>query len=168
VNWTAQSSMPQGACVKGSRSDKSDVCPEQPGAYQIDVWLAQFRLRLIHAKYLMKKYLGQLRIGGKIVRTVVYAENATHARLILQYQFGIASVVGNPWLVGEESEVQALCDSSAKPTSPKPPMSIPQLRINSLKQGIKRGKEQLRAERDRQKRQREVIRKSNKRSASIF
>ncbi len=42
-----------------------------------------------------------------------------------------------------------------KPIKPKPPMTLPQARIHGLKQGVERSKQQLQAERDRQRHQRE-------------
>ena len=42
-----------------------------------------------------------------------------------------------------------------KPIKPKPPMSLAQARINGLKQGVERSKQQLKAERERQIQQRE-------------
>lgn len=52
----------------------------------------------------------------------------------------------------------ALLDSKIPTIKPQPPMSIPQARINSLKQGVARSKDQLNVERERQHKQREVER----------
>ena len=46
-----------------------------------------------------------------------------------------------------------------KPIKPKPPMSLAQARLHSLKQGVERSQKQLKAERDRQRQQRENERK---------
>jgi hypothetical protein len=42
-----------------------------------------------------------------------------------------------------------------KPIKPKPPMTLPQARINGLKQGVQRSKQQLKLEQERQRQQRE-------------
>jgi len=46
-----------------------------------------------------------------------------------------------------------------KPMKPKPPMTMPQARINGLKQNVERERQQLAAERIRQQTQRETERK---------
>lgn len=100
----------------------------------------------------MNKYLVTLRIGGQVVKTVVFADSSTHARLLCQYKYGMNSVVANPVVVNEEN---TLLDNTIKPI---PPMTLAQGRIKALKQGVERSKEQLQAERDRQHRQREAER----------
>jgi hypothetical protein len=42
-----------------------------------------------------------------------------------------------------------------KPIKPKPPMTLAQARINGLKQGVERSKQQLKSERERQRQQRD-------------
>jgi hypothetical protein len=44
----------------------------------------------------MNKYLVTLRIRGQLVKTVMFAESATHARLICEYQFGLGCLNGSP------------------------------------------------------------------------
>ena len=107
----------------------------------------------VSTKYLMNKYLVSLRINGQLVKTVVFADSTTHARLLCQYKYGMNSIAASPVRVDED---EALLDNTIKP---KPPMSPAQARINSLKQGVERSKEQLHAERERQHKQREAERK---------
>jgi hypothetical protein len=65
------------------------------------------------------------------------------------------SIASSPALVNEVDEGDtALLDSKIPTIKPQPPMSIPQARINSLKQGVARSKEQLNLERERQHKQR--------------
>ena len=109
----------------------------------------------VGTKYLMNKYLVTLRVGGQLVKTVVFADSTTHARLLCQYKYGMNSIAVSPVRVDEDD---ALLDSIIKPIKPKPPMSPEQARINSLKQGVERSREQLHAERERQHRQREAER----------
>jgi hypothetical protein len=46
-----------------------------------------------------------------------------------------------------------------KPIKPKPPMSLPQARIQGLKQGVERSRQQLKQEQERQRQQRENLRR---------
>ena len=109
----------------------------------------------VGTKYLMNKYLVTLRVGGQLVKTVVFADSSTHARLLCQYKYGMNSIAASPVRVDEDD---TLLDSTIKPIKPKPPMTPAQVRINALKQGVERSKEQLHAERERQHRQREAER----------
>ena len=57
-----------------------------------------------------------------------------------------------------------------KPIKPNPPMTLPQARINGLKQNVERDKQQLQSERDRQRQQRDAerIRKQQQRKTSTL
>jgi hypothetical protein len=81
----------------------------------------------------MKNYIATVRIKGNIVNTVVHAENTTHARLLLQYQYGWDSIVAHP-VLGET-------------ITPKTPE---QLRLDSLKATKQKAADALTAERKRQ------------------
>ena len=104
----------------------------------------------------MNKYLARVRVAGQLVRTIVFADSITHARLLLQYKYGMNSVAATPVRVDEADANATLLDNII--IKPKPPMTPAQGRINALKQGIERGRQQLQAERDRQRRQREAER----------
>ncbi len=107
-------------------------------------------------KYLMNKYLVTVRIGGKLVKTAVFADSTIHARLLCQYKYGMNSIAVSPVRVDEAEDDSTLLDSTIKP---KPPTTPAQARINSLKQGVERSREQLHAERERQRQQREAERR---------
>ena len=109
----------------------------------------------VGTKYLMNKYLVSIRINGQLMKTVVFADSTTHARLLCQYKYGMNSIAASPVRIDED---EALLDNTIKPIKPKPPMNPEQARINSLKQGVERSKEQLHAERERQHKQREAER----------
>jgi hypothetical protein len=81
----------------------------------------------------MKDYIATVRIKGNIVKTVVHAESTTHARLLLQYQYGFDSIIASPVLV-----------ETIKPKTPE------QQRIDSLKATKDRAADALSAERQRQ------------------
>jgi hypothetical protein len=111
----------------------------------------------VGTKYLMNKYLVTVRIGGKLVKTAVFADSTIHARLLCQYKYGMNSIAVSPVRVDEAEDDSTLLDSTIKP---KPPTTPAQARINALKQGVERSREQLHAERERQRQQREAERKS--------
>ena len=46
----------------------------------------------------MNKYFCTIRVKGQAVRTVVFAQSTIHARLMIEYVFGMNSVVGHPVL----------------------------------------------------------------------
>ena len=81
----------------------------------------------------MKNYIATVRIKGNTVKTVVHAESTTHARLLLQYQYGWDSIVANPVL-----------RETIKPKTPE------QLRLDSLKATKQKASDALTAERQRQ------------------
>jgi len=101
----------------------------------------------------MNKYLATVRVRGQQIKTMVYADSAVHARLLLQYQFGMDCMVLGPQGTNEDADGYRLIDGMIKP---KPPMTPAQARINGLKQGVVRSQEQLKGEQERQRRQREA------------
>jgi hypothetical protein len=98
----------------------------------------------------MNKYLATVRVGGQLVKTIVFADSTIHAKLLLQYKYGMNSVATSPVQTNEGED-----DNTIKP---KPPLSPEQARIQGLKNNVERGREQLQAERDRQRRQRDAER----------
>lgn len=84
-------------------------------------------------KYLMKNYIATIRIKGTAVKTSIIADNAIHARLLLQYLYGMNSIIG----YSAVTEV----------TQPK---TAEQLRIDSLKANKNKATSALKAERQRQ------------------
>jgi hypothetical protein len=87
----------------------------------------------------MNKYQATVRVRGKPVRTAVFADNALHARLILEYQYGIGSIVNSP-----SSSTNEDLDVATPPTSQE-------ARIDGLKKQKDTITKNLQAERDRQK-----------------
>ncbi len=101
----------------------------------------------------MNKYLATVRVSGQLVKTIVFADSTLHARLLLQYKYGMNSVATSPVQTNEDYDT--LLDSTIKPIKPLTPQ---QARINSLKQNVEKDKLQLQAERDRQRQQRDAER----------
>ena len=85
----------------------------------------------------MNKYLASVRIKGRTVKMAVFAECPLHARLILEFQFGINSVVSSPVQVNEATTIK--------------PLTPDQVRIKSLQDRVKRDQQAVKAERARQK-----------------
>ena len=84
----------------------------------------------------MNKYIAMVRVKGQAIRTMVFADGLIHARLILQYQFGMDSVISAPTQVNEVKII--------KPLSPE------QARLKSMKDRVKRDQAAVKAERARQ------------------
>ena len=99
----------------------------------------------------MNRYLVAVRVGGQLVRTVVFADSVTHARLIVQYQLGMDSVINSPMKITGEQHDLPLFDSVIKTIKPLTPAES---RIKSLKASVDRDRQALAAERLRQKSQR--------------
>ena len=96
----------------------------------------------------MNKYLATVRVKGQTVRTLVFAESPLHARLILEYQFGIGNVVAYPTQPSTANEDYTPLDEvigTIKPMNPQ------QAKLNSLKKQKEVASNNLKAERDRQK-----------------
>jgi hypothetical protein len=87
----------------------------------------------------MNKYKATVRVRGKPVRTAVFADSALHARLILEFQYGIGSIVNAPSSATNEDL------DAATPPTPQ------QARIDALKKQKDAITKNLQAERDRQK-----------------
>jgi len=85
----------------------------------------------------MNKYQASVRVKGQLVKTAVFADSQIHARLILQYQFGMDSIVAYPALISEVATI--------KPLSPE------QARLKSMKDRVKQDQAAVKAERARQK-----------------
>jgi hypothetical protein len=85
----------------------------------------------------MNKYQASVRVKGQLVKTAVFADSPIHARLILQYQFGMDSIVSYPSAITEVSTIK--------------PLTPDQQRIKSMKDRVKQGQVAVRAERARQK-----------------
>ena len=85
----------------------------------------------------MNKYVAIVRVKGQAVKTAVFADSQIHARLILQYQFGMDSVVSSPTQISEVKTIK--------------PLTPDQQRINSMQARVKRDQQAVKVERARQK-----------------
>ncbi len=99
----------------------------------------------------MNKYLASVRVNGQSIKTWVFADSALHARLIIQYQFGMNSLTASPVLAEGDTEDYTKLAEVVKAHKPLTPQ---QARIKSLQTQKQNVSKQLKAERDRQKIQR--------------
>jgi hypothetical protein len=99
----------------------------------------------------MNKYLATVRVKGQTVRTMVFADSSLHARLILEYQFGIGNVISNPTQTTKANEDYTPLEEVISTLKPIKPLSPQQARIDSLKKQKDVATKNLKAERDRQK-----------------
>ncbi len=96
----------------------------------------------------MNKYLATVRVNGQSIKTWVFADSAIHARLLIQYQFGMNSLIASPLLAESDAEGYTQLDEVIKAYKPLTPQ---QQRIKSLQTQKNNVSKQLKAERDRQK-----------------
>ena len=98
----------------------------------------------------MNKYLATIRVKGQSMQTVVYADSSFHAKLILEYQFGMGNVVGTPAVSTAKESYVPLEEiiASIKPIKPLTPQTA---RLDALKKQKAAVSKNLDAERDRQK-----------------
>ncbi len=108
-------------------------------------------LYLVHINICMNKYLATVRVKGQTVKTMVFADSSLHARLILEYQFGIGNVISNPTQTTKANEEYTPLDEVISTLKPIKPLSPQQARIDSLKKQKDVATKNLKAERDRQK-----------------
>jgi hypothetical protein len=87
----------------------------------------------------MNKYRATIRIKGRSVNTVIFADSPLHARLIIEYQYGLGSVINGPRPISEADTL--------KPIKPLPPDKF---RLASMKQQKDTLTKNIKAERDRQ------------------
>ena len=106
---------------------------------------------LVHINNCMNKYLATVRVKGQTVRTMVFADSSLHARLILEYQFGIGNVVSNPTQSTKANEDYTPLDEVISTIKPAKPMNPQQAKLDSLKKQKEVTSKNLKAERDRQK-----------------
>lgn len=96
----------------------------------------------------MDKYLATVRIKGRSIKTYVFADSAIHARLLIQYQFGMNSLASSPIKAEGEAVDYQVLDEVIKAFKPLTPQ---QQRIKSLLTQKDNVSKQLKAERNRQK-----------------
>jgi hypothetical protein len=102
----------------------------------------------------MNKYVATVRVSGNNIKTAVFADSAIHARLLLQYQFGMNCIVNSPTQTTEATESYKTIEevlSTIKPIKPIKPLTPQQARIDGLKKQKDTVTKQLKAERERQK-----------------
>ena len=99
----------------------------------------------------MNKYLATVRVKGQPVKTLVFADSSFHARLILEFQFGIGSVVSTPSMTTEAKVEYMPLDELIGNLKPIKPMNPQQAKLNSLKKQKELASNNLQTERDRQK-----------------
>jgi hypothetical protein len=85
----------------------------------------------------MNKYLASVRIRGQIVKMAVFADSMIHARLILEYQFGMNSLATIPVQVNEAGTIKLQTSDQA--------------RLAALKRQKDNVAKQIEAERERKK-----------------
>ena len=96
----------------------------------------------------MNKFFATVRVRGQFLRTAVFADSALHARLILEYQFGLGSVVVHPAKTANTKEQYTPLQEIINAIKPLTPQ---QARIDTLRKQKDVASQNLKAERERQK-----------------
>jgi hypothetical protein len=103
---------------------------------------------------LMNKYNATIKVKGQSIRTTVFADSSIHARLMLQYQFGMDCILSSPILSTKEDIGHEPLEEIIKriqPIKPFKPLTSQQARVDNLKKQKERASKALDAERSRQK-----------------
>ena len=98
------------------------------------------------------------------MKTAVFADSSIHARLILQYQFGMDGILSSPTVsTKEDLEFELLEEiiNRIKPIKPTKPLTIDQARINDLKRQDAALKQRLKRERFRQDQKHDLLKQMN-------
>jgi hypothetical protein len=105
----------------------------------------------------MKTYIATVRIHGRLVRTRVWADAPIHAKLLLQYYFGMSSIAAGP-VLGEgsyshlpDAEQLRIEEAAIAPVKPIKPRSPEQAQIDGLKARKDQATQALKAAQQRQR-----------------
>ena len=99
----------------------------------------------------MNMYFATVRLKRISVKTAVYADSTLHARLILEFQFGIGSVIIAPALTKQSNEHYQSLDEVVATIKPIKHLTPQQSRIDTLKRQKDLASKNLKSERDRQR-----------------
>jgi len=105
----------------------------------------------------MKTYIATVRIDGRLIRTRIWADEPIHAKLLLQYYFGMSSIAAGP-VLGEgnhshlpDAEQLRIHEAAIAPTKPAKPRSPEQAQIDGLKARKDQASQALKAAQQRQR-----------------
>jgi hypothetical protein len=105
----------------------------------------------------MKTYIATVRIHGRLVRTRIWADEPIHAKLLLQYYFGMSSIAAGP-VLGEgthshlpDAEQLRLEEAAITTIKPVKPRSPEQAQIDGLKARRDQATQALKSAKQRQK-----------------
>lgn len=105
----------------------------------------------------MKTYIATVRIYGRLVRTRIWADEPLHAKLLLQYYFGMSSIAAGP-VLGEghhshlpDAEQLRLEEAAIATIKPVKPRSPEQAQIDSLKARKDQATQALKSAKQRQR-----------------
>jgi hypothetical protein len=51
----------------------------------------------------MNRYIATIRLQDRLARTIVFADSQVHARLLLQYMYGMNSITSSPTLIAQKT-----------------------------------------------------------------
>ena len=105
----------------------------------------------------MNQYIATVRVHGRLVRTRIWADEPLHAKLLLQYYFGMSSIAAGP-VLGEgnhshlpdayQLRLEEAAIATIKPVKPRSPE---QAQIDSLKARKEQASQALKSAQQRHK-----------------
>ncbi len=105
----------------------------------------------------MKTYIATVRIDGRLIRTRIWADEPIHAKLLLQYYFGMSSIAAGPVLGegnyshlpdAEQLRIEEAAIAKVKPIKPRSPE---QAQIDGLKARKDQATQALKSAKQRQR-----------------
>ena len=94
----------------------------------------------------MNRYLVTIRVSGQTIKSIVFADTPTHARLLVQYHFGMNSLVSGPQKT-ESVDSYVTLDEVIKSQQSLTPEKA---RLNQLKKQKELINSQIKSEKSRQ------------------
>ena len=105
----------------------------------------------------MNTYIAPVRIHGRLVRTRIWADEPLHAKLLLQYYFGMNSIAAGP-VLGEgkhshlpDAEQLRIHEAAIAKIKPAKPRSPEQAQIHGLKARKDQASQALKSAQQRQR-----------------
>jgi len=105
----------------------------------------------------MKTYIATVRVHGRLIRTRIWADEPIHAKLLLQYYFGMSSIAAGP-VLGEgnyshlpDAKQLRIEETPIAPVKPIKPRSPEQAQIDGLKARKDQTAQALKAAQQRQR-----------------
>ena len=109
----------------------------------------------------MNKYLMTIKIRGQLVKTIIFADSEIHARLLVEFKYGMGCIAGSIQRIAQKEALLTSEAAGIKPLKPIQPIKpittvsntkkLEKNRITQLKSVKDRATQNLRHEREKQR-----------------